>query len=358
MYFNARLSIDPSQLTRIEREKPNEVFGKLLHFITGGASSKKIERETFAAVSVLQQLHRLFWEMEINNVISLSHDDIVIYMDDKGREDDLKEALDQYELTVNDAMSHHFNTINMVLEHEDENFVYLIEIDINRSHAVGAYPIQLKVNGLIKDFRASNMEDQEHVKAKMEVHFESQETLDRFVNTKKFAFETMVNEMAMKVRKYMKVDNVKVEVDKRLVMPKKKDSKLKPIRRAQYDYDPVFGGYFGFGEVMLYSFLWSSLLHDHSMHVHDTTLISENAEVLGDIGAEGIDAGSADLFNEDLDFDSRMDDLGGADMDMGDAVADLDGEAMADIGGDSDSWFDFGDTADFGDFGGDGGFDF
>ena len=349
MYFNARLSIDPSQLTRIEREQPNEIFGKLLHFITGGASSKKVERETFAAVSVLQQLHRLFWEMDINNVISLSHDDIDIYRDDKGREDDLKEALDQYELTVNDAMSHHFNTIHMVLEHEDENFVYLIEIDINRSHAVGAFPIQLKINGLIKDFRASNMEDQEHVKARMEVHFESQETLDRFVSTKQFAFETMVNEMAMKVRKYMKVDDVKVEVEKRLVMPKKKGARLKPIKRAQHDYDPVFGGYFGFGEIMLYSFLWSSLLHDHSMHVHDTTLIGENAEVLGDIGAEGLDAGTADLFNEDLDFDSRMGDLDTGDMaDIGD-VGDMGGDSFADIGNDSDSWFDFGDT-DFGGF--------
>ncbi|MFT6872294.1 MAG: hypothetical protein ACJAVN_001300 [Roseivirga sp.] len=43
MYFSGRLSIDPSQLTKIERVEPDEVFKKLLHFVTSGATSKKIE---------------------------------------------------------------------------------------------------------------------------------------------------------------------------------------------------------------------------------------------------------------------------------------------------------------------------
>lgn len=348
MYFNARLSVDPSQLTKIEREEPNETFGKILHFITGGAASKKVERETFAAVSILQQLHRLFWDMEINNIIKLSHDDIDIYVDDMGRDDDLKEALDRYELTINDAMSHHFESINMVLEHEDDNLIYLIEITINRSHAVGAYPIQLKINGLIKEFRASGAEASDEVKGKMKDRFQSQELLDGFINGKQMAFETMVNEMAMKVRKYIKVDDVKVEVDKRLILPKTKSKQIKKIKRANYDYDPVFGGYHGFAEIMLYSFLWSELMHDHSMHVGDMTLIGENADVIGDIGAEGLDAGTSDLFNNDLDFDARTDGFDSMDVT----------ETVADAGADSDSWFDFdGGSSDY-DVSDLGGFDF
>ena len=348
MYFNARLSIDPSQLTKIEREEPNETFGKILHFITGGAASKKVEKETFAAVSILQKLHRLFWDMEINNIIRLSHDDIDIYVDEQGRDDDLKEALDTYELTINDAMSHHFETINMVLEHEDSNFIYLIEININRSHAVGAYPIQLKINGLIKEFRASGAEEVDEVKAKMKERFQSQESLDGFVNGKQMAFETMVNEMGMKVRKYIKVDDVKVEIDKRLILPKTQAKRVKKVTRANYDYDPVFGGYHGFAEIMLYSFLWSELMHDHGMHVGEMTLIGENADVIGDIGAEGLDAGTSDLFNEDVDFDSRLDGFESAEVT----------ETYADVSADSDSWFDFDggssdlDAGDFGDLGG------
>lgn len=341
MYFNARLSIDPSQLTKIEREEPDETFGKILHFITGGAASKKVERETFAAVSILQKLHRLFWEMEISNIIRLSHDDIDIYIDNHGRDNDLKEALDQYELTINDAMSHRFKTIHMVLEHEDSNFIYLIEIDINRSHAVGAYPIQLKINGLMKEFRADST-GEAVVRKKMKAFFESQDMLNAFIKEKQLAFETVVNEMAMKVRKFIKVDDVKVAFDKRLILPKDKGvRKIKKIKRADYEYDPVFGGYFGFGEMMLYSFLWSEMLHDHHIHVENVTLVGENADVLGEIGAEGLDAGASGLFDNDLDIDTRLDGFESADMDMSEAVADTG----------SDSWFDFdGGDFDFGDY--------
>ena len=41
----------------------------------------------------------------------------------------------------------------------------------------------------------------------------------------------------------------------------------------------VFGGYFGFAELMLYGFLWSELLHDHSMYIDNVTLIGEDAEI-------------------------------------------------------------------------------
>lgn len=334
MYFSARLSIDPSQLTKIERVEPDEVFRKFLHYVTSGATSKKVEHETFTTVSVLQQLNRLFWEMDINNIIRLSHDDIDIYYDKEGKKDDLKDALDTYELTINDAMAHHFKTLHMVLEHEDQNFVYLIEIDINRVHAVGAYPIEIKVNALMKEFRKKEGENEESVRAKMKTRFAGQEVLDQFVQEQHMAFETFMNDLGLRVRKHMKIDDVKIQIDKRVVMPKSKDRK--PISKGRRknptrEYDPVFDGYYGFGDILLYSFIWSELLHDHHMHVSDVTMIGEDADVLGSIGAEGLDAGDADLFNADMDFDS-----------VGEGLGDVGGfESVADAG--SDSWFDFGD---------------
>jgi len=332
MYFSGRLSIDPSQLTKIERVEPDEIFKKFLHYITSGATSKKIERETFTAVSVLQKLNRLFWELDINNIIRLSHDNIDIYYDKEGKEDDLKEAIDNYELTINDAMSHYFETLHLVLEHEDSNFVYLIEININRSHAVGAYPIEIKINGLMKEFKANGGENKASVRAKMETRFASQEVLDSFVNEQHMSFETFVNGLGMRVRKYMKVDDVKVEIDKRVVMPKSKDRQ--PISKGRRknparDYDPVFDGYYGFGEILLYSFLWSELLHDHHMHVSDVTLMGEESDILGSIDSAGLNAGESHLFNNDLDYDARLDGFGEADS----------FESVADVS-DSGDWFD------------------
>ena len=332
MYFSARLSIDPSQLTKIERVEPDEMFRKFLHYITSGATSKKIERETFTAVSILQKLNRLFWELDINNIIRLSHDDIDIYYDKEGKKDDLKEAIDNYELTINDAMSHHFETLHLVLEHEDQNFAYLMEMNINRSHSVGAYPIEIKINGLMKEFKANGGENKESVRAKMKTRFASQDILDAFVNEQFMSFETFINDLGMRVSKHMKVDDVKVEIDKRVVMPKSinltsisKGCRRKPTR----DYDPVFDGYYGFGEILLYSFLWSEMLHDHHMHVSDVTLIDEDSNILGAIDSAGLDAGESDLFNNDLDFDTKLDGFGEADS----------FESVADVS-DSGDWFD------------------
>lgn len=345
MYFSGRLSVDPSQLTKIERVEPEGSFRKLIHFMTSGAGAKKVERETFTAVSILQQINGAMREMGVNNIIRLSHDDIKIYYDKEGKEDDFDEAIDQYELTINEGMSKFFETLHLVLEHEDEHFIHLIEVNINRTHAVGAFPIEIKLNALLKEFRAEKGESESSIKEKMKTRFSSQEVLDQFINEKHLAFETFVNDLGMKMRKHMKIDDIKTEFDKRIVIPKTKDRK--PVSKGRRknpkrDYDPVFDGYFGFGEILLYSFIWSELMHDHHFHVSDSTLIGEEADVIGSIGSEGLDAGEADIFNDDLDFDSKIDGFG--EVDSFDSVADV-----TDSGGD---WFDFGDM----DF--DGGFDF
>ncbi|MFT6872295.1 MAG: hypothetical protein ACJAVN_001301 [Roseivirga sp.] len=178
-------------------------------------------------------------------------------------------------------MSHYFETLHLMLEHEDQNFAYLMEMNINRSHSVGAYPIEIKINGLMREFKAEPGENQESVRAKMKTRFASQEIFDSFVNGQHMSFETFVNDLGTRVRKHMKVDGVKVEIDKRVVMPKSKDRQ--PISKGRRknptrDYDPVFDGYNGFGEILLYSFLLSELLLDDHMYVSDVTLIGEEAD--------------------------------------------------------------------------------
>ena len=58
--------------------------------------------------------------MKIDNIIRLAHDDIVIYHDKVGKEGDFPEAIDHYDLTINEGMSKFFDRIHLVLEAEDE----------------------------------------------------------------------------------------------------------------------------------------------------------------------------------------------------------------------------------------------
>ena len=71
MYFRGKLSIDPTQLTKMEKVAPSTGFKKLFHNITGGQFADQHEVETFKAISILQQLHGSFNAVGIDNIIRL-----------------------------------------------------------------------------------------------------------------------------------------------------------------------------------------------------------------------------------------------------------------------------------------------
>ena len=56
MYFSGRISMRSSQLSHIEKVEPTGSFKKLIYVITGGAGAQKIERQTFTAVGILEQI--------------------------------------------------------------------------------------------------------------------------------------------------------------------------------------------------------------------------------------------------------------------------------------------------------------
>ena len=103
MYFKGKLSIDPSQLTKIEKTAPETGFKKLLFGLTGGQIGDKNEIETFKALNILQQIHGMLISNGINNIIRLSHDDIDIYYDKKGEKNDLDFAMDKYQIEIDRA---------------------------------------------------------------------------------------------------------------------------------------------------------------------------------------------------------------------------------------------------------------
>ncbi|HEO64684.1 MAG TPA: hypothetical protein ENI73_02335, partial [Spirochaetes bacterium] len=110
MYFTGSLAVDPSQITAIKVLKPTKVFGKILHLMTGGATSEKEEQETFTAVAILQQFNMALRSMGINNLVRLTKDDFDFYFDEEGKEDDLKEIMENFSLETDKIESEVFET--------------------------------------------------------------------------------------------------------------------------------------------------------------------------------------------------------------------------------------------------------
>ena len=57
MYMKSTMTVDPAQLTEIHRIKPTKGFARIANLLTAGVVKTQEERETFCAVSILQQVN-------------------------------------------------------------------------------------------------------------------------------------------------------------------------------------------------------------------------------------------------------------------------------------------------------------
>ena len=356
MYFDGTLTIDPAQLTNIEIKKPENTFGHLLQVLTGGLASKKEEIETFTAVAILQQVNLACQNLGINNIVRLAKDDLDFFLDTEGRDDDLNEVLEKFRLQTDRYESELFDKIFLVLEHQEDLIKYLIEIDINRRHSVGDYPIEIKINGVLTEFKASG-DSGAAVQEKMKSIFSSQEKYETFVREKQATFDQFVERFEQSLRRSIRVEDIKTRTNLKMVRPKKPLRNKKDIPHHT-DAAPDYHGYYGFGDFFFYAWLWSSMAHTSHIHCHNFDLVDEQGQTMMAVGDEGFDAGATETLNPEADFEppegGDVEFLSGHDYDADFADADLDfaGDMPEmDIGEDAGSWFDSaGDSFDFGDF--------
>ncbi|MCG8306126.1 MAG: hypothetical protein MI975_01965 [Cytophagales bacterium] len=339
MYFRGRLSIDPSQLSKIEKVSPESGFKKLLFGLTGGQFGEKKEIETFKALNILQQIHGSLKSVGVDDIVRLTHDDIDIYYDTKGERNDLNFAMDKYQIEIDDSMSTHFKTLGMVLEHEDDTYKYLIEISINRSHKEHEYPIEMVVSGLLKEFNPRSGETREALKAKMQSLFKDQESYNMFVTTRKLAFEQFLESIRFETMKHIRIDDIKMDIKTRMVVQKEK--RQAPQQTLEPEYQGMPYGYFGFGDLILYAWLWSEMSFDHNIHLSDVDLVTDRGDFISSIGEDGIDAAETSIMDYHQDFDARIEAPG---LDS----TGMDGAESVEMGGmeevvdteSSKSWFD------------------
>ncbi|MCA9735875.1 hypothetical protein KC799_27295, partial [candidate division KSB1 bacterium] len=308
------------------------------------------------AVSVLQQINMACQNLGIDDIVRLAKDDLDFYLDDKGKAHDLDEVMEKFRLETDRYESELFDRLFLVLEHEEDLIKYLIEININRRHAVGAYPIEIKINGVLSEFKSS-ADSLDEVKEKMKRIFSSQEMYDAFLQEKQAIFNQFINRFEQSLRRSIRVDDIKLKTSSKMVRPKK--SLQNPVQiPAHRGGEPVYYGYPGFSDFFFYAWMWSAFAHDSHIHCHNFDLVDEQGNTMMAVGENGFDAGATDTLNPEADFEAPEtgdieyfsghefdSDFEQADLDLGGDMPDMD------IGGDSGSWFDsLGDSVDFGDF--------
>ena len=303
MYLQGTITIDPSELTHLDDVKPTKGFAKLAYLLTGGLVSSKAERETFCAVTILQQVNIVMRSLDVDNVVRLAKDDISFYEDTGGQEGDLKQALDEFAARAKPDDLHSFNALNLILEHHVDNLALLLDIRISRTHPVGEHPITITVNGMPNELGVDGNEEQ--VRQRMDAVFASQQSYDDFVARHRESFDKFLDNIEAAFHKHMKVDKVNATSSTKIVRPKQRvDSRANVPQTtcAYWDCDPVYHGYYGFSDAFFYAWLWSDHCHVNDIRCNECMIVDGNgADVLA-VGAQGFQAGEADTLNVDEPF--------------------------------------------------------
>jgi hypothetical protein len=303
MYFASEIKLDPSQETVLNPVRPTQAFGRLFFYLSAGHLSKKEEQETFTAVAILQQLNRALRSVGVDNIVRLSKDEVDFYFDEEGREDDLKEAMDRFGLETDRYESELFDTLYLVVEHRDNIFKYLIEVEINRTHSPGEPPIKMTMNAVPVDFDAND--GAAALETKLDGVFASQESYDSFQLKRQAHFDAFVARLRQALSGFVRCDSIEAESQARVIRPTQPVREMGDMeyeRRAAAQSQPLYHGYAGFDNYFFYAWMWSSMSHQNHIHYHNVTVVDSQGEPVFDVGAEGFDAGEGAAMDPSQDF--------------------------------------------------------
>ena len=302
MYLVGKLELDPSQETEIKKLKSSSAFGKLIDVLSFGQAGKKEEKETFTAVAFLDKIYSALKSIKVNNIVRLAVDDYDFYYDDAGDEADLETAFDHFKIKVDPIESELFETIYLVLEHDYEGLKLLIEIQFNRKHPVGEYPVIININAVTKDFDASGANDIDSLKNKMKNIFNNQKEYEDYVDRQKRVFNSFLDKFIFAIKKNIPLDDFRMETSVQIIRPKgklKKKNDIKHVKKSK----PVYYGYYGFDDYFYYTWLWGDMMHEHNIYTHDVDIVDEDGNEVMHVGENGFDAGDVDTLNTDAPFE-------------------------------------------------------
>ena len=295
MYLRATVAVDPSRMTQVQRTKPTKAFAQMLHYMTLGAATPREEIETFTAVSVLQSLNRAFRELGVNDVVRLSKDDTLFYLDNEGRRDDLQEAFAHFQEKHPKTPLKPFEQLHLVLEHQDSGLSYLFDVAIRRRHRVGEYPIQIRLNAVFSEFGGDGS-DLERTRQVVRTTLSSKEQATQFVEEKKRQFAEFLERLEQALRAALKVDDVEVRSDTALLRPREKVAQ-RPGRHYADVEDPCLGDYYGWDLASAYLWVWGETAFEEEWECRDCSLVDESGNTFLEVGSDGLSEESLPLLD-------------------------------------------------------------
>ena len=302
MYFTGRLSIDPAQATVIERHELKGPFKKLLNFLTKEDITPEEEHETFSAICMLKDLREAFRKMGVTNLIRLAKNEVTFYMDEEGNETDLGPAVEDFSEALRPQENEEFDSLSLALEHKREGWHYLIEVHVEKSHGVGVYPLNIKVNA----FPVMQFPDpvsEEWLQEQLRGICKEQAVFDAYWANGRARFTQFLSELDQQIKEQIEVTDSRQTVALRMVRPRGKVEGIDHLKELLvkgkesffpegFDPDPIFGEYPKFIPYLYGCTQWGGACHKEELICRQMEVVDGLGRLVMIIGESGLFAGA------------------------------------------------------------------
>lgn len=378
MYFSGKLAVDPNDLTEIVKMSPTKGFFKLAKELSQGLNGRTAERETFAAVTILQRINMAMRAVGVTNIVHLSKDGVLVYEDREGVDNDFKQAIVAFGQQSDGKQRREFEVLTLVLEDSGKLLDYLIEIEISSLHRVGEFPIQITINGVLRAFSAEDGVLSQDTQNRLAELMKDQQWHDDVQFTAEQEFEGFLDRLDSACQEHLCADQLSRSSKTRVLHA--------GVNRKSRDFgegsDPVFHDDYHWNDRSGYLWYWSDSSRTHQCQLSNCEVVDENGKILAECGSTGavIDSdgviqsadGCSEADVEEVDIESKetSDDAAVAAASIA-SIDDVSPESkpvaiesessggwLSSIFGGGDSgggWFGSGDSDSGGDSGGDGG---
>ncbi|MBM4319865.1 MAG: hypothetical protein FJ125_07870 [Deltaproteobacteria bacterium] len=284
-------------------------------------------RAALAAGVLVDAVREALARLGVTNAISLVIDDVVLFQDKEGRQDDLVDLFLAFHEHA-DVFGSDFRLLRLAVEHEEAGVHYVLETVACTEHPIGEPAARLVVGGRLRAFEPRAGEDAEAYRERVEPLTQN----PALYEVHRHQFEAFVGRVAESLR--VALPEARVELARADALVQKPERR--PARRAapaptptDRRYDPHEAYYPNPYSFVLGWLVWDSLLHSA---FHPGVLV---------VGSGGEVLGSADEVVAGL---GGVEGAGGLDGDLDDVG---DGDVGDDVGGGDFGDFDFGDFGDF-----------
>ena len=281
-------------------------------------------RASLEAAAVIDAARAALRKLGITNAVSLVIDDVVLFQDRDGREDDLVDLFIAFSENAS-VLGGGFRVLRLAVEHAEAGLHLVIELQARTEYPKDEPSMRAVVSGRIQELEPKSGEDADTYRRRVE-------PLTRdpaLIEVHRRQFEDFVSRVRDALQAGLPEAQAEISAAQaRVEKPSKRPSKKEPSPTSP-GYDPYHYYYPHPLDSMLSMMMWTSIF---SMAMRpDVVVVNESGDELGHAGDAGMDSA----------------DDGGADGDFGDGDGDI-GADDGDFGGDHFGGDDFGG----GDFGG------